>query len=71
MATTRDNFLDVYRILAEHLSQGVALIRQGEVLYVNPALSRLTDYSREHSCSLQANGLAGLIHADDLPRVFR
>lgn len=69
--TARDDFLDVYRTIAEHLSQGIALIEHGEVIYANPALARLTGYSREHLQTLQASGVASLIHPADLPVVFQ
>ncbi len=59
---------EMFRTLAEKALVGIALLRGGEYLYVNPALARITGYDREELLKISPQSL---FHPADRPHVQR
>ena len=59
-----------YRQLVENSLQGIALLQDMKIVYVNKAISRITGYSIEELLSFSQDEVADLIHPDDKELVW-
>jgi len=62
---------EAYRLAVEEALQGVLLFGGGRIVFANPAISRLTGYSREELRALSPEALRELIPAEERAEVLR
>jgi PAS domain S-box-containing protein len=60
---------EAYRTLALESLQGLAIVQDGQLVFANPALTRITGYAAEELLALPAEGVLGLAHPDDRPLI--
>lgn len=59
---------EAYRNLVEHSIQGLHIIQDSRIIFVNPMLSRITGYSAEELLSMRLEELLAIIHPEDVQR---
>jgi PAS domain S-box-containing protein len=57
---------EAYRNLVEHSIQGLHIIQDSRIIFVNPMLSKITGYSAEELLSMGLEELLAVIHPEDV-----
>jgi PAS domain S-box-containing protein len=56
---------EAYRVLVNHSLQGLVIMQERRIVFVNPAVSRITNYSCDELLAMSPEELAAIIHPDD------
>lgn len=59
-----------YLTIVENSLQGIAILQDGRVVFANPALERLSGYSRQELLSLTPAQVINMVHPEDRAMVF-
>lgn len=63
--TERKESEEAYRTLLEHLTQGIIIVQEDHVVFINPATTEITGYTTDELFNMSLQELNTLIHPDD------
>ncbi len=68
--TARKQAEQAYRSLVEQSLQGLAIVQDGRMVFVNQTLARMIGYTPQELLALSPAGVAGIMHEEDRARIL-